>query len=367
MTLTRRNAVGLAAAGTVAGVLAGTLPASADRREREQALIIAHRGASAHRPEHTILAYEAAIAFGADYIEPDLVSTRDHVLVARHENEIGGTTDVADHPEFADRRTTKTIDGRAITGWFTEDFTLAELRTLRATERVPDLRPDNTAFDGLAVVPTFDEVVRLAKENGVGVYPETKHPTYFDSIGLSLEEPLLDTLRRHDWTHRNDPVVIQSFETANLRRLRPRTRVRLAQLIDATGRPYDWTEAGDPRSYDTMVTPAGLREVASYADGVGVHTRRIVPQDAQGRVLPPTTLVRDAHRRDLEVHVWTVRNENSQLPVDYRLGDPASPVYQRAMGDVAGWLGRLLDLGVDGAFCDDPSLGRAVAAARARS
>ncbi|MBB4936936.1 glycerophosphoryl diester phosphodiesterase [Streptosporangium album] len=334
-------------------------PATADRRGPKP-LVIGHRGASAHRPEHTLLSYETAIALGADYIEPDLVSTRDHVLVARHENEISGTTDVARHPEFADRRTAKEIDGLSVTGWFTEDFTLAELKTLRAEERVPELRPGNTVFNGLARIPTFDEIIRLAQRHGVGVYPETKHPGYFDSIGLSLEEPLLETLARYGWRGRHDPVFIQSFETANLRELRERTRLPLIQLITATGAPYDWTVAGDPRTYDTMVTPEGLREVADYADGIGVDTRRIVPTGPDGLLLEPTTLVDDARRAGLKVHAWTVRNENSQLPVDFRLGDPAHPVFPRATGNVMGWLERLYGLGLDGVFADDPGMARAV-------
>ncbi|RBQ17339.1 glycerophosphodiester phosphodiesterase [Spongiactinospora rosea] len=352
--------------GTVAGVLLQPETAAADRRRPDAAIVIGHRGASALRPEHTLLSYETAIALGADYIEPDLVSTKDGVLVARHENEISGTTDVGRHPEFTGRRTTKTIDGAQVTGWFTEDFTLAELRTLRAKERLPDLRPGNTAYDGLALVPTFEEVIRLAKRHGVGVYPETKHPTYFDSIGLSLEEPLLATLAAHGWRGSRDPVFIQSFETANLRELSGKTRLPLIQLISASGAPYDRVAAGDPLTYDQMVTPAGLRDIAKYADGVGVDTRRIVPAGPDGRLLPPTTLIRDAHRARLAVHTWTVRNENSQLPLDHRTGDPASPVYARAHGDVTGWLGRLYELGVDGVFADDPGTARAVLAARSR-
>ncbi|MGC5010823.1 glycerophosphodiester phosphodiesterase [Streptosporangium sp. DT93] len=352
-------ALAVLATGTVAVVLQRPEPASADLRGREP-LVIGHRGASAHRPEHTLLSYEAAIALGADYIEPDLVSTRDRVLVARHENEIGGTTDVENHHEFADRRTTKTIDGVPITGWFTEDFTLAELRTLRAEERIPDLRPDNTAFNGLAQIPTFDEVVQLARRSGVGVYPETKHPSYFDSIGLSLEEPLLEVLGRHGWNGRRAPVFIQSFETANLRELSRRTRVPLIQLITATGAPYDWVAAGDPRTYDSMLTPAGLREVAGYAAGIGVDTRRLVPVGPDGRLLQPTTLVKDAHRAGLKVHTWTVRNENAQLPVDFRLGNPDSPAFPRATGNVMGWLEKLYGLGLDGVFADDPGMARAV-------
>ncbi|MFI6706785.1 glycerophosphodiester phosphodiesterase family protein [Nonomuraea sp. NPDC050478] len=352
-------------AGTVALVVTPSTSAAtaADHGRRAQPpVVIGHRGASAHRPEHTLLSYEAAIAMGADYIEPDLVPTKDGVLVARHENEISQTTDVAQRAEFAGRRATKTIDGRAVTGWFTEDFTLAELKTLRARERVPDLRPDNTAFDGTAQIPTFEEVVELALRHGVGVYPETKHPTYFDSIGLSLEEPLLETLERN----RVRKAYIQSFETANLRELSGRTRLPLVQLIGATGAPYDWVAAGNGRTYDDMVTPEGLREVARYAGAIGVDTRRVLPVGADGRTLEPTALVRDAHRGRLDVHVWTVRNENSQLPADHRLGNPDSPAYPRATGDVAGFLGRLLELGVDGAFCDDPAMGRAVVSRHAR-
>src|SRR5690606_25345326 len=202
--------------------------------------VVGHRGASGYRPEHTLAAYEQAILQCADYIEPDVVATKDGVLVARHENEIGGTTDVAEHPEFADRRTTRTIDGRDVTGWFTEDFTLAELRTLRAVERLGDLRPESAAFDGLYQVPTLDEVLDLARRSEtcdgrqVGVYPETKHPTYFDSIGLSLEEPLVAELEANDLGSRRDPVILQSFETGNLRELDEMTDVRLAQLVSAS-------------------------------------------------------------------------------------------------------------------------------------
>jgi glycerophosphoryl diester phosphodiesterase len=359
MKLTRSllaGAIAVLMGGTVAGVLLRPDTAAADKGGPDT-IVVGHRGASALRPEHTLLSYETAIALGADYIEPDLVSTKDRVLVARHENEISGTTDVDRHPEFADRRTTKTIDGVAVTGWFTEDFTLDELRTLRAKERIPDLRPGNTAFDGQAQIPTFEEVVRLAQRHGVGVYPETKHPTYFDSIGLSLEEPLLDVLAK---TRYDGKIFIQSFETANLRDLSKKTERPLVQLISAAGAPYDRVAAGDPLTYDQMVTPQGLRDVARYAAGVGVDTRRIVPAGPDGRLLAPTSLVRDAHRVRLDVHAWTVRNENSQLPVDYRRGDPASPAYPRATGDVMGWLVRLAELGVDGVFADDPGMARAV-------
>ena len=317
-------------------------------------LVIGHRGASGYRPEHTLASYRLAIEMGADYIEPDLVSTKDHVLVARHENNIADTTDVAAHPEFASRRTTKTIDGNPVTGWFTEDFTLAELRTLRARERFPLLRPANTAFDGLYQVPTFQEVIDLAKRARVGIYPETKHPTYFDSIGLSLEEPLLATLRANGLTGPRAKVFIQSFETANLKELHTRTRLPLVQLIDATGRPYDFVVAGDPRTYADLVTPAGLAEIATYADGVGPNKDLIVPRDSAGNLLEPTSLVRDAHRAGLVVHPWTFRRENSFLPLDFRQGNPASPEFLRAPGDLPAELRLFFRLGVDGVFSDNP-------------
>jgi glycerophosphoryl diester phosphodiesterase len=319
-------------------------------------LVIGHRGASGYRPEHTLASYRLAIELGADYIEPDLVSTSDHVLVARHENDITGTTDVASHPEFAARKTTKTIDGVAHTGWFTEDFTLAELRTLRAVERLPDVRPANTAFNGLYQVPTFQEVVDLAKRAGVGIYPETKHPTYFDSIKLSLEEPLLAALRANGLDSRKAKVFIQSFETSNLKELNGKTRVPLVQLIDEVGAPYDLVAAGDPRTYADLVTPAGLAAIATYADGIGPSKNLIVPRDTAGNLLDPTSLVRDAHRAGLVVHPWTFRRENTFLPLDFRQGNPASPEYLRAPGDLPAELRLFFRLGVDGVFSDNPDV-----------
>ncbi|MEU9884931.1 glycerophosphodiester phosphodiesterase [Sphaerisporangium sp. NPDC051011] len=340
----------------VAGVvsLSGGVAAPGASGPVPHPLVIGHRGACAYRPEHTMASYETAIRDGADYIEPDLVSTKDHVLVARHENEISQTTDVAVHPEFAARRTTKTIDGRRLTGWFTEDFTLEELRTLRAVERLPELRPRSAAFDGTSTIATFDEIVALARRAGVGVYPETKHPGYFTSIGLPLEQPMLATLAKYGWTERTDPVFIQSFETANLRALRGTTRLRLIQLMEATGAPRDLVVAGDPRTYRDLATPEGLREIAGYADGIGVHVRLVVPGD-EGRGAP-TSLVTDAHRAGLPIHVWTVRPENAYLPAGFRTGDPKAPGYAAAHGDVEGWLTRLYGLGVDGVFTDDPGV-----------
>jgi glycerophosphoryl diester phosphodiesterase len=324
--------------------------------------VIAHRGASGYRPEHTLASYQLAIEQGADFVEPDLVPTKDGVLVARHENEIGGTTDVAKHPRFASRRTTKTIDGKSITGWFTEDFTLAELKTLRAIERLPAVRPENTAYDGRFAVPTLQEVIDLVKRESkrrhrtIGIYPETKHPTYFRSIGLALEEPLVAALERAGWREASAPAFIQSFETANLRRLREMTGVRLILLIESAGRPYDFTAAGDPRAYDDLLTPAGLAEVATYADGIGPHKDRVIPRDPAGRLGAPTGLVDGAHAAGLAVHPWTFRAENQFLPADLRAGDPADPAFPGRHGDLAGEIAAFLAAGVDGVFSDFPDV-----------
>ncbi|WP_107764981.1 glycerophosphodiester phosphodiesterase [Nocardioides terrigena] len=310
-------------------------------------VVIGHRGASGYRPEHTIAAYELAIRQGADYIEPDLVSTRDGVLVARHENEISGTTDVADHPEFADRRTTKTIDDRPVTGWFTEDFTYKELRTLRAVERLPGVRPDNTAYDGDFRVPTLDEVLKLARREGVGVYPETKHPTYFDSIGLSLEEPLVAALEKRRMDDADDEVVIQSFEVSNLRDLDAMVDVDLAQLVDGAGGPFDLPGT----TYASMVTAAGLRTIATYADGLGAAKNWVLPRDASGATGAPSAVVDDAHAAGLVVHVWTLRRENQFMATNFRVGtDPNAP------GDMYAESLAFLDAGVDGLFSDNPDI-----------
>ena len=278
------------------------------------------------------------------------------MLVARHENDIGGTTDVATRPLFAGRQRTKVIDGVTITGWFTEDFTLAELKTLRAKERIPALRPTNAAFDGLEQIPTLQEVIDLAQRHGVGIYPETKHPSYFDGIGLSLEEPLVATLNRNGYTKRSSPVFIQSFEVSNLKALNRMTKVPIVQLISDVGKPWDFVVSGDPRTYADLATPAGLREIARYADGVGPNKNLIVPRDSANRLLAPTTFVRDAHRADLVVHPWTFRRENSFLPEDFRQGNPASPVYLAATGDFPAELQLFYRLGVDGLFTDNPDV-----------
>jgi glycerophosphoryl diester phosphodiesterase len=311
----------------------------------DEPIVIAHRGASAYRPEHTLAAYGLAIAMGADFIEPDLVPTSDHRLVARHEPNITDTTDVARRPEFASRRTTKTIDGVEQEGWFAEDFALEELRTLRATERIPAIRPANATLDGLHRIPTFEEIIDLAEEAGVGIYPETKHPTYFASAGLPLEEPLLAALEG-----RSCPVFIQSFEVANLRELSRRTTLPLVQLASASGQPYDFTAGGDPRTYADITSARGLEEVATYAAGVGPAKSLVVSPS-----LEPTSLVDDAHRAGLVVHPYTFRPENAFLPAGLRAGDDPA-----ARGDQPAELALFYRLGVDGVFADNPDTAVAV-------
>ncbi|HEX4690610.1 MAG TPA: glycerophosphodiester phosphodiesterase family protein [Solirubrobacteraceae bacterium] len=273
-------------------------------------IVIAHRGASAYRPEHTLAAYELAIAMGADFIEPDLVATRDGELVARHENDITQTTDVASRPEFAGRRATRTIDGREHDGWFTEDFTLAELRTLRATERIPDVRPANAAFDGRFTVPTLQEVIDLARRAQVGIYPETKHPAYFRSLGLALEDPLAAALTRNHLDRPDAPVFLQSFDPDSLR--------RLAALVDA------------PRVQLTAPSlPAlALEDVAGYAQAIGPEKSQVSP-----------ALAGDAHRAGLLVHAWVFRPEDADTEAELR---------------------RFMELGVDGVFADHPDTAVAV-------
>lgn len=313
-------------------------------------IVIAHRGASGERPEHTLAAYSLAIEQGADFIEPDLVLTKDGVLVARHENEISETTDVADRPEFAARKATKVIDGESFTGWFTEDFTLAELKTLRAKERLPQLRAANMAFDGQYEVPTFDEVLALARDEGkkrgrvIGVYPETKHPSYFASIGLAHQEPLLAALERFGHRDATAPVFIQSFEIGNLIELRGRTKLRLIQLMADAGGPADRPAI----AYGDMAKPDGLKQIAVYANGVGVAKAMVIPRGADGRLAAPTPLVADAHKAGLAVHVWTFRRENYFLPADHRSGpDP------RSAGDLVAEIRAFLATGIDGLFSDN--------------
>jgi glycerophosphoryl diester phosphodiesterase len=298
-------------------------------------LVIGHRGASGYRPEHTLESYRLAIRLGADYIEPDLVATRDGVLVARHENEISQTTDVAAHPEFAGRRTTKIIDGAEVSGWFTEDFTLDELRALRAIERLPGVRPQNTIFDGRFTVPTFQEILDLvsAEERRlgrpIGVYPETKYPSHFASIGLPLEEPLIRTLYRNGFADRTDAILIQSFEASSLLKMRQMTDLRLIHLLE------------EP--------PADLGAIATYAYGIGPDKTLLVNDPR---------MVRRAHQAGLAVHAWTIRAENQFLPPELRIGDEPG-----LRGDVTAEYEFFLDMGVDGFFTDHPDT--AVAAVNA--
>ena len=292
-------------------------------------LIIAHRGASGHRPEHTLEAYRLGVEMGADFIEPDLVSTKDGILIARHENEIGATTDAA--ARFPDRQRTRTVDGRSITGWFTEDLTLAEIKTLRARER---LASRSHAHDGQFQVPTFDEVIELAQRLGkarqrpVGVYPETKHPTYFRGIGLPLEEKLVASLKKYGWDRADAPVFIQSFEQENLRQLHGRTAVRLVQLV----------------SDGKLIDDAGLAAIKKYAAGIGPEKRLILPVNADGSLQPATDLIARAHRAGLLVHVWTLRADKEFLPAAYK-------------GDAAAEFRDFERLGADAVFTDFPDIG----------
>ncbi len=309
-------------------------------------VVIAHRGASGDRPEHTIESYRLAIEEGADYIEPDLVMTRDGVLVARHENEIGGTTDVAQHPEFAARRRRQVIDGETMDGWFTEDFTLAELKTLRARERIPAIRPANARFDGQYQIPTLLEIVELVRDarartgRAIGIYPETKHPRYFRTIGLPLEPMLLELLGRYQWSQPDAPVLVQSFDEESLRILHARSGLRCMQLLRAQDGPRLSTNV--------------LAAIATYADGIVADKSLVLPvQD--GALAAPTTLVARAHLAGLLVHIYTLRPENTFLPAALRLPPADDPALR---GDGLAEMQAFLAAGVDGFFTDDPALGR---------
>lgn len=326
--------------------------------------VIAHRGASGYRPEHTIGAYQLALDMGAHVIEQDLVPTKDGHLVCRHENDITGTTDVASRAEFASRKTTRTVDGVRLTGWFTEDFTLAELKTLRATERIPATRQENTLYDGRWAVPTFEEVLRWAEREGrrrgrpVWLHVETKHPTYFRKLGLGLEEPLAGLLRRYGRDRHDSPAFLQSFEPGSMQRMaRLVSSPRVVLLSGAATRPWDFVEAGDPRTVADLIRPEGLEWIASFAQGLGPTLDLIIPKDAEGRLTRPTTLVRDAHARGLILHPYTMRNENTFLPADFRRGtDP------HAYGDVFGAYRAYFATGIDGIFTDNPDTGLLAAA-----
>ena len=365
-----------AAAGTALGIAHPALGASGDTPARRKPLVIGHRGCSALRPEHTLAAYAKAIQQGADFIEPDLVSTRDGALVARHENNIAETTNVADHPEFADRRTTKAIDGETVTGWFTEDFTLAELKTLRAIERLGAMRPESKSYDGHFQVLTLEEIADFvaaesaARGRTIGLIPEIKHSTYFARIGLPQEQRFLDRVAASHYLS-TAPVIVQSFEVANLKWLRPRIgaypRLQLLQLtVPLDMRPADVAAAEGTLTFSRMLSPAGLAEIKTYADWVAPVLQAIIPfGDATGKSGPlgrPTTFVRDAHAAGLLVSTWTVRPENRFLPTDFQ-----GPGGEAARQDKAciELIGRYLAAGVDSIFTDDPGLGRAAVDAMA--
>ncbi|MGQ0465269.1 MAG: glycerophosphodiester phosphodiesterase [Sporichthyaceae bacterium] len=314
-------------------------------------LVIGHRGAPGYRPEHTLASYELAARQGADFVEPDLVITSDGVLVARHENEISQTTDVAKRKEFRDRKTAKRIDGVRETGWFVEDFTLAELKTLRAKERVPDVRPRNTRYDGRFEIPTLQEIVDLTQRLSVelrrpiGIYPETKHPSYFAQLGKPLEPPLVALLRANDLDRPEAEVFVQSFEVGNLKRLNDQVQVRLVQLLGDPGdRPFD-----DRRTYAELATATGLRGIARYADGVGPNKAYVIPLDAKGRSRKPSSFVSNAHAAGLLVHAYAFRNENRYLPAQLRSkGGPNAP--GRAVAEYR----LFFRARVDGVFSDFP-------------
>ena len=356
----RARAAILAAGAVLLPMMAvvGSAQASAQgagERASHGIVVVGHRGAAGYRPEHTIASYELAAQLGADYIEPDLVPTKDGQLVARHENEIGGTTDVSKHPEFADRKTTKTIDGAKVTGWFTEDFTLAELKTLRAVERIPANRPHNTLYNGRWEIPTFEEVLKWQDEQTrkrgkqVWIYPETKHPTYFRKLGLGLEERVAKLLHKYGKDRRNSPVILQSFEPSSIQRLNKLVDNPLVVLLStANSRPWDFVEAGDPRTVADLITPKGLREMAGYAQGLGPTLDLIITKKADGSLDKPTTLVSDAHKVGLILHPYTMRNENPFLPANFRKGTAAD-----AYGDPFGAFKAYFETGIDGVFSDN--------------
>jgi glycerophosphoryl diester phosphodiesterase len=338
---------------------------TATPRKAAKVELFAHRGASALWPEHTFGSYVQAIADGADYIEPDLVSTKDGVLVARHENNIVATTDVATRAEFANRRATKTIDGQVQSGWFVADFTLAELKTLRAVERLPKIRVANTRYDGLFQVPTWEEIVDLVaaesitRKRVIGLVPEIKNSTYFAGIGLPMEDRFLKSLAEHAYT-RQAPIEIQSFEVANLRYMRAQlgrpANIRLMQLVgEGAARPADVVAAGGTLTYAQMTSASGMNDIKAYADVVAPPIRSVIPLGPDGRLASPTHLVADAHTAGLLVHVWVFRPENNFLAAGFRNG--AGETARNPEGSIAE-IRRYIEAGIDGFFSDDPALGR---------
>jgi glycerophosphoryl diester phosphodiesterase len=364
-TISRRSLLAVGACLALPASLGARAAARSPLVRPPKPLVLGHRGAPAHRPEHTLASYAKAIADGADFVEPDLVATRDGVLVARHENNIAETTDVAAHPEFADRRTTRTIDGTAVTGWFTEDFTLAELKTLRAKERLGALRPESQGYDGAFQIVSFEEIADFvaaeaaARGRTIGLIPELKHGTYFAGIGLPLEPRFLASLRAGTYLRRA-PIIVQSFEIGNLKALRGQLagldNVQLMQLVEAPGaKPFDVAAAGGNTTYADMLTPEGLAQIASYADWVAPATRAIIPLGPDGRLAASSGVVAAAHKAGLLVGTWTFRPENQFLAADFR--DRAAAGARNPAGSVAE-IRRYLAEGLDAFFTDDPALGR---------
>lgn len=324
------------------------------RWKADRPMVVGHRGCSGERPEHTMSAYRRAIEQGADAIEPDLVMTRDGVLVCRHENEISGTTDVSARPEFADRRKEKTVDGATAAGWWTEDFTLAELKTLRCRERLPQLRPANTAFDGQEQILTLAEAFALAQQHGVMIVPELKHVTYLKGVGLDPLPAFVETVRAAGGQRAADIAIVECFEKDVLMRLASMSSMRwqCVQLMTSQGGPVD--QPG--MTYAQMISEEGLRAVREYAVGIGVEKAMLIPRSAQNSALPPTDLAARAHAAGLKVIVWTFRAENFFLPVELRRGDPSAPDHNSQHGDLAAELRAFHALGVDGVFCDFPAI-----------
>ncbi|GBR54318.1 glycerophosphoryl diester phosphodiesterase [Neokomagataea thailandica NBRC 106555] len=364
--LTRRKTLGLLTAASMAPAIITPRAAKAAPSLAPQPLIFAHRGASALRPEHTFGAYAKAMQDGADYIEPDLVMTKDGHLVVRHEPNIAETTNVAEHPEFSSRRRTLTIDGEKQTGWFTFDFTLAEIKTLRARERLSTLRPQNTRYNDRFAIPTFEEMIELVSAEAsatgktFGIIPEIKHSTFFHSIGLDPETEFLKIIAAHEYT-RQAPLELQSFETANLAKIRSQVldinpQARLMFLMDDRNVvPADIAASGKKTTFGDLMTPSGLKEVRQFADVIGPSNIDIIPRDAQGAWLAPSTLISDAHAAGLLVHSYTARPENFFLPKQLR--NSGTPAERNPAGMIAE-LRRYLDLGLDGFFTDDPAIGR---------